>query len=83
MKLALQIHRIPKEYLIKVFPTYNVDQSLDEWVRHWNIWDRLDFLDFENTKIGLPSVEKKQRIVIGAEILRNAHACDRLVEHPT
>ncbi len=51
-------------------------------MREWGIGYRLDFLDFEYSKIGLPLVEPEQRIVIGAEVLRSRLASNGLLEHP-
>ena len=32
VELALEVNGIPKEYLIKVFPTYAADQPFDKWM---------------------------------------------------
>ena len=50
-ELSLQIKRIPEEYVIEVLAPQRTDQSFDEGMRHWNIGNRLDFVDFKYTQI--------------------------------
>ena len=52
-------------------------------MRQWNVRHGLDFLDLENSQIGLPLLEPIQRIMIGAEILRQCLRVNGAVEHPT
>src|SRR5215813_6039273 len=51
-------------------------------MRQWNVRYGLDFLDLENTQIGLPLMELIQRIMIGAEILRQCLRVNGPAEHP-
>jgi len=43
-------------YTVKVFPPSGFNQSLDEGMRYRSIREGLDFPDFENPQVGLPSV---------------------------
>jgi len=69
--------------LVEVFPPDSSDQSLYERMRQWNVRHRRDFLDLENTQIGLPLMELIQRIMIGAEILRQCLRVNGPAEYPT
>ena len=42
---------------------------------------RLDFVDLKNPQVRLPSVRLEQRIMVGAEIARDALPLNRGVEH--
>ena len=49
-----------------------------------NVRDGLDFCHLQYSQIGLPLVESIERIIVGAQILRQpALASDGAVEHPT
>jgi len=49
-----------------------------------NVGDGLDFCHLQYPQIGLPLVEPIERIVVGAELVRQpALASDGAVEHPT
>ena len=80
-QLARQIERIPEKHAIKVLASNRADQSFNERVRNWNVWNRLDLIDFEHAQICQPTVKAKQRIVVGAEIFRWWLGGDRLIEH--
>jgi hypothetical protein len=43
---------------------------------------RFDFLDIEDTQIGLPLIVPIQRIMTGAEILRQGLRVNGSIEHP-
>jgi hypothetical protein len=47
------------------------------------VGDGLDFRHLQNTQIGLPLVELIERIVVGAEVLRQPDFPRMAVEHPT
>ena len=50
----------------------------------WNVRNGLDFCHLQNPQIGLPLVEPIERIVVGAEVLRQpAMPSNGAVEHPT
>ena len=51
-------------------------------MRQWNVRHGLDFLDLKNTQISLPLMKPIQRIMIGAEILRQCVRVSGPVEHP-
>src|SRR5215472_2505973 len=48
-------------------------------MRKWDVGNGLDFRYFKDSKIGLPSMESIQRIMIGAE---GTLSVDRSSEHP-
>jgi hypothetical protein len=49
-----------------------------------NVGYGLDFRQLQNTQIGLPLVELIERIVVGADVLRQPElAANGAVEHPT
>jgi hypothetical protein len=49
-----------------------------------DVGDGLDFRHLQNTQIGLPLVELIERIVVGADVLRQPElASNGAVEHPT
>ena len=55
----------------------------DEGMGNGGIRDRLDFLDLEDSKVGEPAVEAKQRVVIGAQVFWSRLARGGAIEHPT
>ena len=52
-------------------------------MRSRNVGNGLDLLYIEDPEIRQPSVEGKQRIVVGTEVAWKADARYGLVEHPT
>jgi len=78
----LEICCRPKQQPIQTFSADCSDQSLDERMRPGNVWNRFNFCHVENSKIGLPLMKPIQRIVIGAQVLRQTCSSDRLLEHP-
>jgi len=48
----------------------------------WYVGHGFDFLHFKYSKIGLPLMEPKQRIVILTEVLRNRLPSSRLLDNP-
>ena len=55
--------------------------SLDERMGPGSVWNRLDFRNAQNSEVCLPLMKPRQRIVIGAEILRQTGTSNRLLEH--
>ena len=55
----------------------------DEGMGNGGIRDRLDFLDLEDSKVGEPAVEAKQRVEIGAQVFWSRLARSGAIEHPT
>ncbi len=47
-QLPCQIERIPEEHTIKILAPNRPDQSFDERVRNWDVWNRLDLIDLEH-----------------------------------
>src|SRR5206468_1394085 len=68
--------------LIQTFSADCSDQSLNERMGPGNVWNCLNFRNVQNSKVGFPLMKPIQRIVIGAEIFRQACTSDRLLEHP-
>jgi len=53
-------------------------------MRQGAVGDGLDFRHLQNTQIGLPPVELIERVVVGADVLRQPElASNGTVEHPT
>jgi len=52
-------------------------------MRTGSVRNRLNFCYVQNLKVRLPLMKPVQRIVIGAEVLRQTCASDRLLEHAT
>ncbi len=77
-----QIGSIPEQNLVEIPALDGSDQPLDNRVRGWHAGYRFDFLDAEDLKIGSPSVKRKQRVIIGARILRRAYPGNGLDKHP-
>ena len=69
-QLARQVHGVPEEYPIEILTPDRSDQPFDERMRDRSVWNRLDFLDLEDAQVGEPAVKSKQRVVIGADVLR-------------
>ena len=45
--------------------------------------ERMRDRDFEDTQVGEPAVKSKQRVMIGADVLRARVAGNGVIEHPT
>ena len=74
IQLPFQIRGIPKQDMVEILAPDRPDQSLYKGMRNRHVGYRFDLLDAEDPQVGPPSVERKQRIVIGAEIPRDADA---------
>lgn len=70
VQLVLEIKRIPEERTIEILATQGADQPFDERMRHGNMGNRFDLVDFKYTQMREPSVEAKQRVVIGTDVFR-------------
>ena len=68
-RLPRQVHGVPEEYAIEILAAYGADQPFDERMRNWGVWDGLDLLDLEYPQVGEPTVESKQPVVVGADVL--------------
>jgi len=69
-QLSRQIDRVPEEDAVQVLTPDRADQTLNERMRNRCVRDRLDLLDLADAQVGEPAVEAKQRVVIGADMLR-------------
>ena len=78
----LQIRSSPKQQPVQTLSADCSNQSLDERMGPGSVRNCLDFRNSENTEVRLPLMKPIQRIVIGAEIFRQAGASNRLFEHP-
>ena len=63
-QLRLQIRCRPEQQLIQTFTSYCADQSFDERMGPWGIWDCFDFRDTEDAEICLPLIIPIQRVVV-------------------
>src|SRR5258708_3959941 len=82
VQFAPQVERIPEQHLVKVLTPDRADQALDERMRNRDVRNRLDLLDPKYPQVGEPTVESKQRVVVGANVLRLWLAGDSVIEHP-
>jgi len=82
-QLSLQVHSRPKQHPVQVLPPDRADQAFDERMRERHTRNCFDFCDLQYPQIGLPLVEPIQRIVIRAEILRQAVTTNRSIKHST
>lgn len=70
LQLSRQIGCVPEEDEVQVLAPDRADQTLNKRMRSRYAGDRLDLLDTADAQVGTPAVEAKQRIVIGADMLR-------------
>ena len=69
-QLSRQIERVPEKHVIEIFAADGADQPFDERMRNRRVRNRFDLLDREDAQVGEPAVKAKQRIVVGANVLR-------------
>src|SRR5215467_4829084 len=81
-QLPLQVHHCPEQHPVQIFPPDRADHPLDKWMVERHIWNGLYFYDLQYPQIGWPWVEAIQRIMIRAQILRQAAPSNRVIEHP-
>src|SRR5215470_15346295 len=81
-QLPLQVHHGPEQHPVQIFPPDRADQPLDKWMGERHIRNGLSFYDLQYPQIGLPLVEAIPRIMIRAQILRQAATSNRVIEHP-
>lgn len=72
IQLPFQIGCRPKQNLIEILAPDGPDQPFDEGMRDRYVWYRFNLLNTQYLQVGLPSVKRKQRIIIRAEISRDA-----------
>jgi len=80
-QLLLQVTGGPEQHPIQALASKRADQPFDIRMGHRNVKNCLDLGRAPHPKIGLPSVEPIQRIVVGTEILRTRLPANRVVEH--
>ena len=51
LQLSLQIKRIPKEDAIEILSAQGADEPFDKWMRHGNMGNGLDFVNFKYAQI--------------------------------
>jgi len=81
-ELLLQIICRPEQCVVQKFAPDRPNQSLYKRMRHRNVRHRFDFLDIEDTEIGLPPMESIQRIMVGTKICRHWLGVNGSIEHP-
>ena len=83
-RFVFQICRRPEQHVIQILASQGADEPFHEGMGQGNVGDGLDFCHLQNPQIGLPLVEPIERIVVGAEAVRQpALASNGAVEHPT
>jgi hypothetical protein len=68
--------------VVEILSPNRPDQSLYKGMRQWHERNGLDFGYLEYAKICLPLVKSIQRIMIGAEVLRQIWTANCSLEHP-
>ncbi len=82
-QFAFEIRRGPEQGAIQEFTSDRADESFHKWMGQRDIRYGLDFVDFEDSKIGLPLSKAIKRIMVGAEVLGHpALPSDGTFEHP-
>ena len=76
-ELSREVNALPEKRAIQEFAPDRADQSLDVWMRDWDVGNGLDLLDLEHAQVGEPTVEAEQRVGIGAEAFGKRLAEDR------
>jgi hypothetical protein len=83
-QLVFEVCRRPEQHVIQVFAPQGADQPFHEWMGQGDVGDGLDFYHLQYPLIGFPLVEPIERIIVGAQILRQpAMLSSGAVEHPT
>ena len=70
-QLPRQIDGIPEEHAIKTLAPNHADQSFNEWMRNLGVRNRLGLSNFDQAHVGKPTMDTKQRIVVGTQVLRS------------
>ncbi len=81
IKFALQVASSPKRYEVEILSPDCPDESLHERMRNRQVGHGLHFCCLKYSKIGLPSMEPEQGVIIIADISRRSGSTDRMVEH--
>ena len=63
-KFYPQICSRPEQQLFQTLAADCADQSFDKWMGPWNIWNRFDFCNTEDSEVGFPLMKPIQRVVI-------------------
>jgi hypothetical protein len=66
-ELVFEIALRPERHVIKKLAPNSANQTLDERMGDRNVRDCFDFIDLEDSKIGLPAMEFEQGVMIGAQ----------------
>ena len=72
LQFPFKVKCVPEEQIIQKLPTNRSYQPLYEWMRRRRVRDALDFLDLEDSQIGLPSVIAEQGIIVGVQVFGNS-----------
>ena len=83
-QFVFEICSRPEQHVIQILASNGADEPFHEGMGQGNVGDGLDFCHLQNPQIGLPLVEPIERIVVGAQVLRQpAMPSNGAVEHPT
>lgn len=83
LELALEVNCVPEQRVVEEFLPNRADEPFHEGVGPRNVGNRLDLLDSQDPQIRLPTVKLEQRIVVGAEVARQALSRNGAVEQST
>ena len=70
LQLARQVERVPEQHLVEILAPDRADQPFDERMRNRDVRNGFDLLDLEYPQVGEPTVESKQRVMVGADVFR-------------
>ncbi len=82
-ELPLKIPGVPEQHVVQELSPQRPDQPFHEGMRHGNVRHGLDLINLEDPKGRLPSVRRKQRVMVGTEMPGCALAMNSIVEHAT
>src|SRR5215469_18457969 len=83
-QLVFEIRCSPEQNVIQILASKGADQPFHEWMGQGNVGDRLDFPHLQYPQIGLSLVKPVERIIVGAEVLRQpVLPSNGAIEHPT
>ena len=72
MQFSPQVTSAAEKHMVEILSSDRADESFHERVREWYMGHSLNFSDLEYSKIGLPPMETKQRIIVTADVFWRA-----------
>ena len=80
LQFSFKVMYVPEEQIVQKLPTDRSFQFLNEWMRSRRVRNALDFLDLEDSRIGLPLVLAEQGIIVGIQVFWSYFGRFSLVE---